>query len=112
MLNYRIDGSPFVYIIFQASSGRELDQNNGLPSILHFNIFEHASPLGIPSKKECPAHFLNFFLPQIGEIILEDMSEVLGVGSFWRNLHFLTFYKPILVESFQINSTEHASTSS
>ena len=34
MLNYRIDGSPFVYIIFQASSGRELDQNKGLPSIL------------------------------------------------------------------------------
>ena len=34
MLNYRIDGSLFVYIIFQASSGRELDQNKGLPSIL------------------------------------------------------------------------------
>ena len=25
------------------------------------------------------------------------MSEVLRVGSFWRNLHFLTFYKAILV---------------
>ena len=34
MLNYRIDGNLFVYIIFQASSGRELDQNKELPSIL------------------------------------------------------------------------------
>ena len=42
----------------------------------------HASPLGIPSEKKRPAPFLNFFLPKIGQIILEDMSEVLGVGSF------------------------------
>ena len=28
------DGSPFVNIIFQAISGRELDQNKGCPSIL------------------------------------------------------------------------------
>ena len=25
------------------------------------------------------------------------MSEVLGVGSFWGNSHFLTFYKAIFV---------------
>ena len=29
-----LNGSPFVYIIFQVSSGRELDQNKGFPSIL------------------------------------------------------------------------------
>ena len=26
----------------------------------------HASPLGIPRQKKCPAHFLNFFWPKIG----------------------------------------------
>ena len=57
----------------------------------------HTSPLGIPSQKEWPVHFLNLFLPKIGQIVYEDMSEVLGVGSFWENSHFLTFYNAIFV---------------
>ena len=32
----QIDGSPFVYNIFQASSGRELDKNKGL---LDYNLY-------------------------------------------------------------------------
>ena len=36
---YRTAGSSFVYIILQASSGREMDQNKELPAILYFNIF-------------------------------------------------------------------------
>ena len=43
---------------------------------------DHGSPLGIPGQKEWPAHSLNFVQPKIGQIIWEDMSEVLGVGSF------------------------------
>ena len=35
MLNYRIDGSLFVYIIFQASTGREMDHNKGLRLLGH-----------------------------------------------------------------------------
>ena len=37
---YRMPRSPFVYIIFQASSGRKMDQNKGLLPLLKSILFE------------------------------------------------------------------------
>ena len=47
----------------------------------------HASPLGIPRQKECPAQFFNFFWPKINQTFWVDMSEVGGVRAFWENLY-------------------------
>ena len=47
-----------------------------------FQNVTHASPFGIPSKKKCPAEFLNFIWLNSGQVLGKDMSEVWGVGAF------------------------------
>jgi len=42
----------------------------------------YTSPFGIPSKKICPAEFLNFFCYLSGQVLGKDMLEVWGVGAF------------------------------
>ena len=48
-------------------------------------------------QKECLPHFLNCFWPKITQTFWEDMSELWGMGAFWRRFHFLMFSKAILV---------------
>ena len=37
-------------------------------------------------QKKCPTEFLNFFWLKSGLVLGKDMSEVWGVGAFWKNV--------------------------
>ena len=62
--------SLFVYIIFQASSGREMDQNKGLRPVLYSNVFGHDLTTEHILNPKCPA---SAFAMQKGQRKIEPL---------------------------------------
>ena len=90
-LKYRTGRSSFVYIFFQASSGREMDQNKGLLQVLYFTVFGLIILIG--SSVEAPLEAtLSVPIPKSFSLfkLLFSMLVVVVMKTIMHNLSVIT----------------------